>query len=64
MTAAERRGGEDRILTAPNVITLVRLALIPVFLWLLFGRENRAAAAALLDDADERAGLAERHAAV
>lgn len=40
--------GEDRILTAPNVITLVRLALIPVFLWLLFGRENRAAAAALL----------------
>lgn len=42
------RSGEDRILTAPNVITLIRLALIPVFLWLLFGRENRAAAAALL----------------
>lgn len=42
------RGGEDRILTVPNVITLVRLALIPVFLWLLFGRENRAAAAVLL----------------
>ncbi|HEV2810458.1 MAG TPA: CDP-alcohol phosphatidyltransferase family protein [Acidimicrobiales bacterium] len=42
------RRGEDRILTAPNVITLIRLALIPVFLWLLFGRENRAAAAALL----------------
>jgi cardiolipin synthase len=40
--------GEDRILTAPNIITLVRLALIPVFVWLLFGRENRAAAAALL----------------
>jgi cardiolipin synthase len=35
-------------LTAPNVISLVRLALIPVFVWLLFGRENRAAAAALL----------------
>jgi cardiolipin synthase len=40
--------GEDRMLTAPNVISLVRLALIPVFVWLLFGRKNRAAAAALL----------------
>ncbi len=37
-----------RILTLPNVITLVRLACLPVFLWLLFGRENRAAAAWLL----------------
>lgn len=40
--------GEDRLLTAPNLITLVRLLCIPVFLWLLFGRENRLAAAALL----------------
>ena len=38
----------DRILTIPNVITVVRLAMLPVFLWLLFGRENRAAAAGLL----------------
>ena len=38
----------DRILTVPNVITLVRLACLPVFLWLLFGEDNRAAAAALL----------------
>ena len=38
----------DRILTIPNVITVLRLAMLPVFLWLLFGRENRAAAAGLL----------------
>jgi cardiolipin synthase (CMP-forming) len=37
-----------RVLTVPNVITFVRLSLIPVFLWLLFGREDHAAAAALL----------------
>lgn len=40
--------GGDRILTVPNVITLVRLLCIPVFLWLLFGLEERAAAAILL----------------
>ncbi len=36
------------ILTWPNLFTLLRLACIPLFLWLLFGRENRAAAAWLL----------------
>ena len=40
--------GEDRILTIPNIISLVRLASLPVFVWLLFGRDNRAAAAWLL----------------
>jgi cardiolipin synthase len=40
--------GEDRILTIPNVITVVRLCLMPVFLWLLFGKEDRATAAWLL----------------
>ena len=40
--------GEDRILTAPNLITLARLLCIPVFLWLLFGREDRLSAAILL----------------
>ena len=40
--------GEDRILTIPNVISLIRLACIPVFLWLLFGRDNRYGAAWLL----------------
>ena len=42
------RTGEDRIVTIPNVITVVRLCLLPVFLWLLFVRDNRAAAAGLL----------------
>jgi cardiolipin synthase len=36
------------VLTLPNLITLARLACLPVFLWLLFGQENRVAAAALL----------------
>jgi cardiolipin synthase len=34
--------------TVPNVITLVRLLCLPLFLYLLFGRDNRAAAAWLL----------------
>ena len=38
----------DRILTVPNVITFVRLALLPVFVWLLFGKDDRASAAYLL----------------
>jgi cardiolipin synthase (CMP-forming) len=40
--------GLDRILTAPNVITLVRLLCIPLFLWLLFGLHRQTAAAVLL----------------
>ncbi len=39
---------EDRILTIPNVISLVRLLCVPVFLWLLFPQENRLGAATLL----------------
>lgn len=35
-------------LTWPNAITLVRLALLPVFFWLLFGTGHRAIAAWLL----------------
>jgi cardiolipin synthase len=42
----EPRG--DRILTIPNVITVVRLALLPVFVWLLFAKDDRADAAWLL----------------
>jgi cardiolipin synthase len=45
---AVTRGISRDVLTLPNLITLARLACLPVFLWLLFGRENRAAAAALL----------------
>ena len=40
--------GLDRILTAPNVITLVRLFCIPLYLWLLFGTHRQIAAAVLL----------------
>jgi cardiolipin synthase len=40
--------GLDRILTVPNGITLVRLACIPLFLWLLFGADRQTAAAVLL----------------
>lgn len=39
---------EDRILTIPNLLSLVRLACVPLFLWLLFGRDDRYAAALLL----------------
>jgi len=38
----------DRILTVPNLITLVRLACIPLFLWMLFGKNWQAASAVLL----------------
>jgi len=37
-----------QLLTLPNVITLVRLACIPIFLWLLFVQDDRASAAWLL----------------
>ena len=38
----------NRYLTVPNAFTLFRLCCIPVFLYLLFGRDNRAGAAWLL----------------
>ncbi len=40
--------GEDRILTAANVVTTLRLAGIGAFLWLLFGAGRQTAAAILL----------------
>jgi cardiolipin synthase len=40
--------GEDRVLTIPNALSLGRLACVPVFVWLMFGRRNRVAAAVLL----------------
>ena len=47
---ADGEGSErtDRIVTVPNVITVVRLSLLPVFLWLLFAKDDRANAAWLL----------------
>ena len=41
-------GTIDRVWTIPNVLSVIRLLLIPVFVYLLFGRDNRAAAASLL----------------
>ncbi|HEY1443386.1 MAG TPA: CDP-alcohol phosphatidyltransferase family protein [Acidimicrobiales bacterium] len=46
--AEQPEEGLDRILTVPNVITLLRLLCIPLFLWLLFGRHEQTAAAILL----------------
>jgi cardiolipin synthase len=37
-----------KVLTIPNVVTVLRLAFIPLFLWLLFGRDEPVAAALLL----------------
>jgi len=45
---SDDEGRLDRVVTLPNAISLVRLACVPVFLWLLFGRENRVGAALLL----------------
>ena len=38
----------DGIWSIPNAFTLIRLLLLPVFLWVLFGLEDRAAAAWML----------------
>ncbi len=38
----------EQILTWPNLFTLVRLFCIPLFVWLLFGKEDRVTAALLL----------------
>ncbi len=40
--------GLDRILTVPNLVTLVRLACIPLYVWLLFGADRQTGAAVLL----------------
>ncbi len=40
--------GLDRIFTVPNVVTLVRLACIPLYVWLLFGADRQTGAAVLL----------------
>ncbi|MBW3555369.1 MAG: CDP-alcohol phosphatidyltransferase family protein [Actinobacteria bacterium] len=47
-TGRSRRHGEERILTVPNVLTVLRLSCIPLFLYLLFARQDRLGAALLL----------------
>src|SRR5262245_44151632 len=39
---------EGRIFTIPNVISVVRLLCVPLFVWLVFGPEDRIAALVLL----------------
>ncbi len=45
--SAQTGGSEDRILTVPNLISVLRLACIPWFLWLMFGAQDRWGAALL-----------------
>jgi cardiolipin synthase len=40
--------GLDRIVTVPNLVTAVRLACVPVFVWLLFAKHQQTGAALLL----------------
>jgi len=42
------RSGEERILTVPNALSVLRLLLIPVFLWLVLGVRADLAAVAVL----------------
>ncbi|MGI9621936.1 MAG: CDP-alcohol phosphatidyltransferase family protein, partial [Acidimicrobiales bacterium] len=45
---SDRSSWRSQVLTWPNLISLVRLACIPLFVWLLLGEERRVAAGALL----------------
>lgn len=47
-TAEPARNWRQELATWPNLISLLRLAAIPIFVWLLLGREDRASAAWLL----------------
>ncbi len=44
----ESTGTVDTLWTIPNLVTLVRLLLLPVFVWVLFGLPSRQAAAWML----------------
>ena len=46
--AEETPGEVDTIWTIPNLVTLIRLLLLPVFVWVLFGLPSRQAAAWML----------------
>ncbi len=48
LAPAEPEPDTSAILTLPNIITVARLCCLPVFLYLLFGRQNRAAAGWML----------------
>ena len=46
--AAGDQDGLDRVLTVPNLVTMVRLACIPLYVWLLFGADRQTGAAVVL----------------
>lgn len=48
LAGEELAPGEDRLLTLPNFVTFLRLLCLPLFLWLLFGQDDRFGAALLL----------------
>ena len=48
MTARDARDGEDRILTVPNALSVLRLLLIPLFLWLILVEQADMAAVVVL----------------
>ena len=48
MSSATDPTDRQQFVTIPNLITLVRLACLPLFVWLLLGRDDRLAAGALL----------------
>jgi cardiolipin synthase len=48
MEATDQQLSSHKYLTAPNLFTLVRLCCIPIFLYMLFGRDNLPAAAFML----------------
>jgi cardiolipin synthase (CMP-forming) len=48
LVPVKKRTGDDRIFTIPNVLSVIRLCCVPIFLWLLFGRNDRGAAAWLM----------------
>jgi len=48
VTSGDRTAPEDRILTIPNLLSILRLALIPVFLWLVLGVQADLAAVVVL----------------
>lgn len=47
-TERSRASDENRVLTIPNLITVVRLAALPVFVWLVVGASEQGPAAILL----------------
>lgn len=48
MDSAPAVGPRDRVLTVPNALSALRLVLVPVFLWLLFGAHAEAWAVGVL----------------